>query len=92
MGYSTGMNSPLPTHNTGLRHYFCVRLPIYLFAIAVGYVLLIGPLFWQWHASAYLNGENPGLIAQIYFPLALLCDQSEIISDIINGYINLWIL
>ncbi|VAX35979.1 hypothetical protein MNBD_PLANCTO02-3021 [hydrothermal vent metagenome] len=86
------MNSPSPTRNTGLRHYFCVRLPVYLFIITVGYVLSIGPLFWQWHASAYLNGKNPGIIAQIYFPLALLCDLSKIFSGIINWYINLWIL
>ena len=53
------------------------------------YVLSIGPMFWQWH-HAQMQSE-PSFIEFFYRPLAYAC-KVPIINDVVNAYINLWIL
>ena len=52
------------------------------------YVLSIGPSFWLWVDSMYLEG--PPAIATFYFPLLLLCEWIPLFGDLVNWYIQLW--
>lgn len=53
------------------------------------YVLSIGPMFWVWHYAEHFSGEP--LIRVFYAPLRLLCGI-EFIEELLNRYINWWIL
>jgi hypothetical protein len=52
------------------------------------YVLSIGPAFWIWMESMYLEGHPA--IARFYYPLLLLCDWIPPFGDLVNWYIKLW--
>lgn len=60
------------------------RVLIYL----VLYVLSVGPAFWYWMESMYLEG-NPW-IKRFYYPLLVLCDWIPPLGDLVNWYIRLW--
>lgn len=53
------------------------------------YVLSIGPMFWSWHHAQLQN--EPSFVEFFYRPLAYAC-SIPIVADIVNAYINLWIL
>jgi hypothetical protein len=54
------------------------------------YTLSIGPMFWYWYEANYLGGDP--WIAAFYWPLVFVCDHVEPYGDMVNWYINLWIL
>lgn len=54
------------------------------------YTLSIGPLFWAWFESVYLEGSP--LIFAFYLPLLLTCEFIPWWGWIVNAYVNLWIL
>jgi len=64
----------------------CVYLLIYLFAS----IISIGPMFWVWYEAVYVNGSV--LVAKFYAPLVWLCDHIPWLSELVNRYINWWIL
>ena len=63
-------------------------LKVTLLLVAI-YVLSIGPMFWVWYDAEYFTGNL--LIRVFYAPLRLLCGF-EFIEDLMNRYINWWIL
>jgi hypothetical protein len=70
-----------------LRAYLrttCLQLA----AFFVLYTLSIGPMYWRWYASMYLNG--PEYIARIYYPLYLL-SAFRPFGEFLNWYVDLWI-
>lgn len=60
-----------------------------LAACFVVYTLSIGPLFWQWYSSMYLNG--PSFYAKLYYPLYLLAGLIPPFGEFLNWYVDLWI-
>jgi hypothetical protein len=52
------------------------------------YTLSIGPMYWRWYASMYLNG--PEYIARLYYPLYLL-SAFRPFGEFLNWYVGLWI-
>jgi hypothetical protein len=56
----------------------------------VWYVLSIGPMFWIWH-HAHLSNQ-PSLVETFYMPLAIACQVLPWFRDLVNAYINWWIL
>ncbi len=52
------------------------------------YTLSIGPMYWRWYASMYLNG--PEYIAKLYYPLYLL-SAFRPFGEFLNWYVGLWI-
>ena len=58
-------------------------------ACFVVYVLSIGPLYWQWYSSMYLNG--PSFYAKLYYPLYLLAGLIPPFGEFLNWYVDLWI-
>lgn len=52
------------------------------------YVLSIGPAFWLWMESMYLEGHPA--VARFYYPLLLLCEWIPPLEDLVNWYIELW--
>lgn len=59
-----------------------------LAACLVVYVLSIGPLYWQWYSSMYLNG--PSFYAKLYYPLYLLAGLIPPFGEFLNWYVELW--
>jgi hypothetical protein len=57
-------------------------------ACFVVYVLSIGPLYWQWYSSMYLNG--PSFYAKLYYPLYLLAGLIPPFGEFLNWYVELW--
>lgn len=57
------------------------------------YVLSIGPMFWRWHVASHM--ANPSLsdsfILHFYGPLLWACEIG-LVRDLVNAYIDLWIL
>lgn len=53
------------------------------------YVLSIGPMYWIWHQSAMIN--EPSFVEVFYRPLLLFC-QIPVFGDLVNAYIELWVL
>lgn len=57
------------------------------------YVLSIGPMFWRWHVASHM--ANPSLVDSLvlhfYQPLLWACEIG-FIRDLVNAYIDLWIL
>jgi len=73
--------------------YFIIlvrKLLLQFSVFLVLYVLSIGPMFWKWHAAIFMDGSK--MIASFYYPLMRACDESETIRDIVNWYVDLWIL
>jgi hypothetical protein len=64
----------------------CLRLSIYWLL----YTLSIGPMFWPWYEATFLNGER--WVAVFYYPLVFVCDHVPPYGNLVNWYINLWIL
>lgn len=54
------------------------------------YVLSIGPMFWKWHYSAHFRSDP--FFLQLYSPLLTLCENSPKFKELLNWYIELWIL
>lgn len=54
------------------------------------YALSIGPMFWYWWDAAYAHG--PEWVFVFYGPLALLAEYCPPFRDVINAYVNWWIL
>jgi hypothetical protein len=69
---------------------FAIHVVIYLAAYLTIAILTIGPMFWCWFEAVYLNGSI--WVAKFYAPLLWLCDHCDWLSDLVNGYINWWIL
>lgn len=59
-----------------------------LLIVLVLYVLSIGPSFWLWMDSMYMEG--PPAFAAFYYPLLLLCDWIPPFGELVNWYIRLW--
>jgi hypothetical protein len=56
------------------------------------YVLSIGPMFWVWYASFNdLHLDSTPWPTIFYLPLLFAC-ENEVIRNVVNWYINLWIL
>ncbi|MDB5389442.1 MAG: hypothetical protein JWM11_5088 [Planctomycetaceae bacterium] len=53
------------------------------------YALSIGPMYWTWHSAAMV--EEPSFIEVFYRPLLYLC-QIPIFGDLMNAYIELWVM
>ncbi|MAG93615.1 MAG: hypothetical protein CMJ48_07685 [Planctomycetaceae bacterium] len=56
---------------------------------AIVYVLAIGPLYWQWYAEAHMG--EPGWLLLLYAPLETACENSELVNDWVDSYIELWV-
>jgi hypothetical protein len=54
------------------------------------YTLSIGPMFWLWFESMYVDG--PQWIAAFYLPLLVACELCPPFGWFVNTYINLWIV
>lgn len=67
---------------------FAARVYNRVLILFVLYVLSIGPAFWLWMKSMYLE-ENP-VIAAFYYPLLLLCEWIPPFEELVNWYIKLW--
>lgn len=86
------MDQPLPT-SIRIKRYLkelALRIVIYFLVYLIVAFLTIGPMFWYWYEAVALHGSI--WIAKFYAPLLFLCDHVEWISDLVNGYINWWIL
>jgi len=68
---------------------YLLRLAIQLPVFLALYVLSIGPLFWQWYESYYLDGSP--FFKILYLPLLLACNN-ETVRYYVNRYIDWWIL
>jgi len=79
---------PVPTPITWGRKLrsLALRLAIYWTV----YTLSIGPMFWMWYEANFLDGHR--WIAAFYFPLLYACERIEWFGNLVNWYINLWIL
>jgi hypothetical protein len=97
--YSGGMDeqeSPLPPPlpwSVRVRRYFkrlVVRVLIYLLAYLLMSMLTIGPMFWYWFEAVHADGSI--WVAKFYAPLLWLCDHCNWLSELVNRYINWWIL
>ena len=73
-----------PSTKGSFRRAIIRRVKIFT-VLFVLYVLSIGPMFWTWYESKYLNA-NPW-VALFYEPLLFLTA-----IPFINAYINWWIL
>ena len=67
---------------------FAARVYNRVIILLVLYVLSIGPSFWLWMESMYL--ESGPAIATFYYPLVLVCDWIPLFGDLVNWYIRLW--
>ena len=47
-------------------------------------------MFWVWHHAHLSN--HPSLIDTFYMPLAVACQVLPWFRDLVNAYINWWIL
>jgi hypothetical protein len=54
------------------------------------YALSIGPLYWYWWEAAFAGGSE--WVFAFYGPLAVLAEFCPPFRDVINAYINWWIL
>ena len=54
------------------------------------YALSIGPMFWYWWDAVYVGG--PSWVYLFYGPLVILAEYCPPFRDLINVYINWWIL
>jgi len=70
-------------------HRFLVRSLVHLVVFLILYVLSIGPMFWIWYEAHYIGGSK--WIAAFYEPLRR-ATQIPLFRDLINDYINWWIL
>lgn len=68
---------------------FAARVYNRVLILLVLYVLSIGPSFWLWMESMYLEGHPA--IATFYYPLLLLCEWVPPFGDLVNWYIRLWL-
>ena len=64
---------------------FLSRLAI---ALAI-YIGSIGPMYWKWHQSKFLNG--PWIFAALYEPLYLVAGWIPPFGRWLNWYVSLWI-
>jgi len=62
----------------------CLQLVVFF----VLYTLSIGPMYWRWYDSMYLNG--PEYIARLYYPLYLM-SAFKPFGEFLNWYVDLWI-
>ena len=76
--------SPRPFDLKAYVRTTCLQLAVCF----VLYALSIGPMYWRWYASMYLNG--PEYIARIYYPLYLL-SAFRPFGEFLNWYVDLWI-
>ena len=60
----------------------------------VWYVLSIGPMFWTWHHAREWSEQSNrlSLIETFYLPLAVACHVLPWFRDLVNSYVNWWIL
>lgn len=70
------------------RLEYAARIYNRVLILFVLYVLSIGPAFWLWMESMYLEG--PPAVVRFYYPLLLLCDLIPPFEDLLNWYIRLW--
>jgi hypothetical protein len=54
------------------------------------YTLSIGPMFWSWYESVYIDG--PMWVSVVYLPLLVACELCPPFGWLVNSYINLWIV
>lgn len=54
------------------------------------YALSIGPLYWYWWEAAFAGGSD--WVFVFYGPLAVLSEYCPPFREVINTYINWWIL
>lgn len=68
---------------------FFIQSAIYLTL----YVLSIGPMFWRWHTASHMADPSltDSLVLHFYNPLLFACDI-PFIRDLVNAYIDWWIL
>lgn len=67
---------------------YAARVYNRMLILFVLYVLSIGPAFWLWMESMYLEG--PSAVARFYYPLLWLCELIPPFEDLVNWYIRLW--
>lgn len=53
------------------------------------YVFSTGPLYWPIYRAYHFNGST--LIAKFYLPLIWLAEKSDLFSNWLDWYIDLWI-
>ncbi len=53
------------------------------------YVLSAGPMYWVIY-EAY-NHDGSAFVAQLYLPLTLACERSEMLNDFMQWYVGLWV-
>ena len=78
-----------PPIGTRIRRWI-IRGVLKLTLFVLLYVLSIGPMFWYWYEAMYIGGSS--FILAFYQPLLVACEKNEFIHDVVNGYIDLWIL
>ncbi len=54
------------------------------------YILSIGPMYWSWHHAA--NNSEPSLVEAFYRPLLYACAIVPPLGELVNAYIELWVL
>ena len=66
------------------------RRVIALTVCFVGYVLAIGPLYWQYYDAKF--NEGPAWVAALYEPLYWFCFWCPPFGRLVDGYVRLWII
>ncbi len=54
------------------------------------YTLSIGPMYWSWFHAAH--SSEPSLVEAFYRPLIYACAVIPPFGDLVNAYIELWVL
>jgi len=84
---AAGPEPDTPPPAFSLKAYIRTTL-LQLAVIFVLYTLSIGPMYWRWYESMYLNG--PEYIARLYYPLYLM-SAFKPFGEFLNWYVDLWI-
>lgn len=81
-----------PPDNTdaepSLAVQFAVRVYTRVVVILVIYVLSIGPMYWSWYESRYLNGDP--FLAKLYYPLEVICHKLPWLGSWVDWYVDQW--
>ena len=88
MSDSTNMSEPVSIL-VRLRDWL-LRLYCRLLLLLALYVFSIGPMYWVCYEAFYLNGST--YIAQLYWPVAVACQENEQVANWVNWYVEIWIM
>ena len=59
-----------------------------VFLYFVLYALSIGPFYWEWYKSRYVDGSS--VLAAFYLPLVWIAEVVPPFGEWMNWYIHLW--